>query len=322
LGVIAPLRALVQRRQGHAALQQVANAAFPTDPPRIAQMIKQDARSCVARATWQGREVIVKQHHVADPVAATQALQAEHDRLRALFPAGNLHAATSLATAPEVALVILPFATGTRLDHVIFDAPAPTRAVLVQMAGQWLARSLSTEVTEGQFSPGFWVKMVQAELASAALAPDDSALVQAVTQQLGQLAPPLRGLPVPKGPIHQDFAAHNILWDAARARLSVIDIDKRTDLPVALDMARLLSGLTHHLLCATPDMALHKGLCPDLRAALLSVKELAHEGPNMGIFDFLTGVRLAKVLIAHHGLRFGPPARATIQNWLETVPCP
>ncbi|PZX42090.1 phosphotransferase family enzyme [Roseinatronobacter thiooxidans] len=320
--MIAPLRALVQRRQGHAALQQVANAAFPTDPPRIAQVIKQDARSCVARATWQGREVIVKQHHVADPVPAMQALHAEHDRLRALFPVGKLHAATCLATAPEAALVILPFATGTRLDHVIPDVPAPMRAELVQLAGQWLAHSLGREATAGQFSPGFWVKMVQAELAAAPLGPNDSALVQAVIQRLGERAPPLRGLPVPKGPIHQDFAPHNILWDADRARLSVIDIDKRTDLPIALDMARLLSGLTHHLLCATPDMPLHKGLCPDLRAALLSVGALAHEGPNAGIFDFLTGVRLAKVLIAHHGLRFGPPARATIQNWLETVPCP
>jgi len=84
----------------------------------------------------------------------------------------------------------------------------------------------------------------------------------------------------------------------------------------------LLCDLTYKRLHDTPDIALDRGLCAELRATVMGHPALAHPDPPAGFMDFATGYRQGMFLLGklHHHL--GVSARIGIQNWLETIPCP
>lgn len=320
--MIAPVQNFLNTRRQFQALADALKAGFPDEVPVLSRLIKSDAKGRVAEARWRGETVIVKQIISDDPVATIRALEQEHNRLRALFPCQNLHFAAYLATSASQGLVILPFAPGIRIDEVICAANAETRFEITTACAAWLARSMKGQRSFGRFSPEFWVKALRKEISGAALSPADATLLNALVAHLRTLAPGLRGGPVPRGPIHGDFSSQNIFWDAQTASLTVFDVQDEYTAPISQDLARLLCDLTYKRLREIPDIALNRGLCAELRAAVMQHPRLDHPDPPAGFMDFTTGYRQGMFLLGKLDHHLGYYARIGIRNWLESVPCP
>jgi hypothetical protein len=320
--MIAPLRDLLDRRRDRHDLQVALDAGFPSGAPQIDRLIKHDHKGSVARATWHGARVIVKQITHDDPAQAIARLVAEHDRLRALFPKDSLKFAACLDTAPAQGIAILPELRGTRIDDVLCALPAPARKPIVTQTGAWFARALTGTRETGRFSPGFWIRMLRTERAGRILPPADTALLDQIADRLGALFPALQNGPVPRGLIHGDFMPQNILWDAATGSLSVFDVQEENPAPLAQDMARLLCDLTLKLLQLDPRLTLDRGLCAATRQDFLAAPGIDHSDPAGGFVDFATGYRLSMVLMAKHDHHLGTPARTALRHWLDHMPCP
>ncbi|TQM94244.1 phosphotransferase [Roseinatronobacter monicus] len=320
--MIAPVQNFLNTRRQFQALADAIKTGFPDDPPVLTRLIKSDAKGRVAEARWRNKAVIVKQIAADDPVATLRALEQEHDRLRGVFPHRNLHFAAYLATSAAQGLAILPFAPGIRIDEVICGAEPQTRLEIATACAAWLARSMEGQRSCGSFSPDFWIKSLRREIGGADLSASDAALLNAVVVHLRKLAPGLRGGPVPRGPIHSDFSSQNIFWDTQTARLTVFDVQGESIGPISQDTARLLCDLTFKRLRDTPDIALDRGLCAELRAAVMENPELDHPDPPAGFMDFTTGYRQGMFLLGKLDHHLGYYARIGIRNWLESAPCP
>ena len=320
--MIAPLRAVFARRAQQATLTDALRAGFGADAPVMQRLIKHDDKGSVARATWRGRAVIVKQLASDTPARAIAQLQAKHDRLRALFPHQNLHFAAALACAPGQGLVVLPELPGTRIDDVIISAPPTKRADVALAAARWFARALGPDRSTGNFAPGYWNNQLAQEVTRTPLPPRDATLLDAMARHLRALAPALQGGPVPRGPIHGDYMPQNILWDDATGNLGVFDVQDTYTAPLAQDLARLLVALSLGLIARDPALPLDRGLCAHLRGVVMGCADLHHPDTQGGFMDFTTGYRLAMVLLRKHDHHLGEPARHAITHWLEHVPCP
>lgn len=320
--MIAPLRDLLDKRRDRHDLQRALDMGFPSGAPKIDRLIKHDHKGSVARATWQGARVIVKQIASDDPEQAIARLVAEHDRLRALFPLDGLRFAACLAVAPAQGIAILPELRGTRIDDVLCTLPATARVPIVAQTGAWFARALTGTHETGRFSPGFWIRMLRTERAGRTLPMADSTLLDQIADRLRALSPALQDGPVPRGLIHGDYMAQNILWDGDAGTLSVFDVQEACPAPMVQDMARLLCDLTLKLLDLDPALPLDRGICADTRRTFLAAPGIDHPDPPGGFLDFATGYRLAMVLMAKHDHHLGEPARHAIRHWLDHMPCP
>lgn len=292
---------------------------FGRDGPSLTELIKNDAKSRVAKAEWRGQPVIVKEILTNDRIKAIADLEQEHDRLRRLFPQGDLHFAACLATAPQQGLVILPFAPGQRLDDALRRAPPDRRPLMVQTAVRWLVRSMEGGREIGHFGPDFWQQKLQDHIGKTLLGFDDAELLAGVAVRLATLGPALRGGRVPRGPVHGDFSSQNMFWDAAQGDLHVFDVQSHWTAPVSIDLSWLLGDLTYKTLRDDPNTPLDRGHVAEFRQAAMAVPGLDHPDRPGGFMDFMTGLRHATVLLGKLDHALGPFIRQATQNWLDTV---
>ena len=316
------IRNALAARQARDALHRDLTAAFGADAPHSLTLIKNGPQARVAAATWQGEPVILKQFHTPHPVGFMAEMAAEHDRLRMLFPHGALRAGLMRAHSAPYAIAVLEKAPGERLDAVLDHADADRREALVAQAGAWLGRALGDGRDTGTFFPRFWVDRLEAEITAAPLPASDRDLTLSAHRGLRRLGRALRHGPVPRGPIHADFAPHNIFHDAASGTLWVFDIQKTTHMPLGLDIARLLVGLSVQMQRQHPDCTLRAGVLATDRRALLAAPGLDHPPEALAFVDFFLGHRLIKALIDKHAHPDAPIFRRAVENWLKEVPCP
>ncbi len=316
------IRDALAARRAREALARDLTAAFGREAPQGLSLIKDGPQARVAAATWQGEPVILKQFHTPDPAGFMAGMSAEHDRLRALFPHGALRAGLMRAQSAPHAIAVLEKAPGERLDAVLDHADADQRATLVAQAGAWLGRALGEERDTGTFFPRFWIERLEAEITAAPLPAPDRDLTLRAHRGLRRLGRALRHGPVPRGPIHADFAPHNIFHDAASGTLWVFDIQKTTHMPLGLDIARLLVGLSVQMQRQHPDCALQAGVLAADRRALLAAQGLEHPLEALPFVDFFLGHRLIKALIDKHAHPDAPIFRRSLENWLKEAPCP
>ncbi len=309
-------------RRAQGTLAHDLASAFGPDAPQGLRMIKDSPQARVAEARWRGDPVIVKQLHTPDPRGAIAAMEAEHDRLRALFPHGGLDAGLLRATSAPHGIAILQRVPGQRLDAVLDHCGAASRAVLVTKAGAWLARSMAGARETGAFFPRFWVGRLKTESAEAQLEAPDRALVTEALRALRGLGRSLRKGPVPRGPIHADFGLHNIFWDEDSGTLAAFDIQKTTMLPLGLDLARLLVALSAQMQRQYPACALKAGILAADRDALMNLPDLAHDASEARFLDFFLGHRMIKALIDKHAHPHAPIYRRSLESWHAEVPCP
>lgn len=317
--MLSTLRGLRAQREARTALRDALANAFGADA-ELGALIKDGPLAHVAHGQLRGAAVIFKQFHTPETDTFMAELTAEHDRLRRLFPHGALHAGLAVATAPG--LVALQKAPGLRLDHVLDGADPAQRDELVALAGAWLGHSLGGQRETGRFRPQFWITRLREDMGAAPLPAQTAALLDHALDHLKTLGRSLRHGPVPHGPIHADYAPHNIVWDEDSAQLWVFDIQKTTVLPLGLDLARLLVALSIQMQRQYPGCALAQGVIPADRAALLSAPGLAHSAQEMPFVDFFLAHRLIKALIDKHAHPDAGLYARALQNWIETTPCP
>ena len=310
----------ISTRKARRDVQTALSDAFGADAPSSLRLIKDSPLARVAEGRWQGRQIIVKQFHSPEPASLIAAMLAEHKRLGALFPHDGLKVAALRAHAPAQGLVILDKAPGIPLDLALDPCTATERARLVGHAGAWLARSLGDSRAAGSFRPRFWLDRLDRDSADLPLTPDDRALFGRTMDQLHALGTQLKRGAIPKGAVHGDFGPYNLHWDARDQSLWAFDIQRTSDLPLALDMARFLVALSEQAQRQHPDCALCQGILPADLAALLAVPGLNHAPDELPFLDFFLGYRLLRSLREKHGHPHAPMFRRSLTNWLETQP--
>lgn len=305
-------------RKAHQKLQTALSDAFGPDAPTSLRLIKDGPLARVAEGVWQGRAVIVKQFHSPDPGSLIAEMQVEHRRLAALFPYQGLNTALLRAHAPAQGLAILDKAPGIALDVALDPCTANERARLVGRAGAWLARSVGDSRAPGSFRPRFWLDRLDRDSAELPLTPEDRALIARAMGQLRMLGTQLKRGAIPKGAVHGDFGPYNLHWDARSQSLWAFDIQRTSDLPLALDMARFLVALSEQAQRQHPGCALCQGVLPADRAALLAVPGLDHAPYELPFLDFFLGYRLLRTLSEKHSHPHAPMFRRSLTNWLES----
>lgn len=309
------IRAALNGHRARRDLAKVLHDAF-SEPPTILRVIKDGPTSRVAEGHWQGRAVIIKQFHTPTPEPFIADMTREHRRLSALFPHYGLNVALMCAHSAAHGIALLDKAPGLRLDAVLDHAAPDERRALVTLAGEWLVHSLGGARDHGHFRPRFWLDRLEQESRACALTAPDRDLVTYALAILGGIGHPLRKGPVPRGLIHADFAPHNIFWDAVSGELSVFDIQKTTQMPLGLDIARLLVGLSVQAQHQTQNCALERGVLPEDYTALLAVPGLHHSSSELPFVDFFLGHRLIKAMIDRHDHPNAPLIRRSLSNWL------
>jgi hypothetical protein len=319
--MIGLIRRATTERKSVAAFRRAVLDGFGSDAPHKLRLIKDGPLARVASGNWRGREVIVKQFHSRDPETDMAAMVAEHDRLHQLFPHGPLRAGLMLAHAAPQAIAILEKGCGTRLDHVLDHADDSTRTSLVEQAGAWLARALGEGRERGALHSRFWRDQLANEVRELRAASELTALVTRALGHWNALGMSLNKGPVPRGPIHADFAPHNILVDQARGEIWAFDIQRMTPMPLGLDFARLLVALSVQAQRQFPEAPLAYGVLAADRAALLSVPGLEHDATELPFLDFFIGHRLVKALIDKPDHPNTPILQRSLINWLDTPRC-
>ena len=308
----------IATRKARRDLQTALSDAFGPDAPGSLRLIKDSPLARVAEGNWRSQQIIVKQFHNPEPDSLIAAMLTEHKRLGALFPHDGLNVAALRAHAPAQGLVILDKAPGIPLDLALDPCTATERARLVGHAGAWLARSLGDSRAPGSFRPRFWLDRLEQDIAGLPLSPDDRALFGRTMDQLRALGTRRKRGAIPKGAVHGDFGPYNLHWDAHGQSLWTFDIQRTSDLPLALDMARLLVALSEQAQRQHPDCALCQGVLPADTAALLHVPGLEHAPDERPFLDFFLGYRLLRSLREKHSHPHAPMFRRSLTNWLES----
>ena len=304
-------------RKALGALTDALASAFGAEAPKTLCLIKDGPRARVAEGVWKGQAVIVKQFLTSEPEPLIAGMVVEHRRLAALFPHDNMNTALSRAHSPAHGLAILDKAPGIPLDLALDPCTATERARLVGLAGAWLARALGDSREPGSFRPRFWLDRLERESADLPLTTDDRALLCRAMDSLRALGAALKRGAVPRGAVHGDFGPYNLHWDAATQSLWAFDIQHTSALPLALDMACLLVGLSEQAQRQHPDCALAQGVLPDDFASLLAVAGLEHAAGERHFLDFFLGYRLVRSLTEKHRHPHAPIFRRSLANWLE-----
>lgn len=171
------------------------------------------------------------------------------DNLRAsaarLGQGGNAVALPLLAL-PDIGALLFERAPGDALSlHLAAAAPA-RRAALIARAGAWLA-ALTPQRSRSGFAPRYWLDaLIRRRQDAAPGAWLDAALIDGHLARLRAMVPQLRGAPVERAPIHGDFTPDNLFLDDSQppsGRLSAIDMQGESVMPVARDIARMLVWL-------------------------------------------------------------------------------
>jgi len=316
--MIGLIRRASQERKAMTSLSIALTEGFGTNAPKLVRLIKDGPLARVAEGKWQGRAVIVKQFHTTAPQQVIADMKAEHDRLAAIFPHDGLHAALICDSAPAQGIAVIEKAPGIPLDLALDPCDPNARRHLVMRAGSWLARALGKSRDQGRFRPQFWCDRLQRECSLAALSTTDRDKTNATLQTLARLGKRLKHGPVPRGAVHGDFGPYHLHWDAASQALWAFDIQRTSSLPLALDMARLLVGLSEQAQRQYPDSTLRLGVLPADSTALLTVPGLEHDPAELTYLDFFLGYRLLRSLLEKHHHPHAPIFRRSLSNWLES----
>lgn len=240
------------------------------------------------RAEWRVIEIMLGDQHAFlkqlltdDAAAKVQVMAARlHAAGRALDQ--QTHAvAMPLLVLAERGVLITHAASGRPLADLLATADAEQRATLIARVGAWLRALGATSRSRGEFGPHFWIRGLAARRAACTGGWIDQVLVSGHMRVLRHLAPALRGVPVERGHLHGDLTPDNLFYDAARERMTGIDLQGCGEMAVARDMARFLVWLEsrritpepvqidgiaaadHHALTAVPDL-----LAPDQQPIL------------------------------------------------------
>jgi hypothetical protein len=300
--------------QDIAALNGDLAAAFGAGQVVAHRVLQSSPRALVAEATDGGETVVVKQFRTDDPVTTIERLRDEHAAIGPHLGDGPFRLAHWRRLDAPRGLAVLTHAPGRRMDALLPGAPAGERAVILGLAGGWLAAFARPRRYLAPFPLHPVIRRRKDAAADRPLRPRDRDLTGATLAALRALARALDGTPLEQGNIHADLTPYNLtlaVGSDGQVQVWAFDLQSSRRRPVALDAATFLVTAGLRL---PPDPHAAPGPLPDAdRAALLAAC------PEAGgaVLDFFTGDRLLRGLHEAGTPARAAAARAALQGWLS-----
>ena len=246
--------------------------------------------STVLTGTFHNTPCVFKWFHGTKAGQIVTATQSELAAVAPRLSSGPLQINACLAALPDLGVVVLGFAPGPRLTHVIADADSATRAALMTQAGAWLNAYVGPRHRIGSFGPGYWLK----RLRDRPVPKSDEGLMATLLAALMDMAEVLKGSSVTQAATHGDFAAINLHY--ADGVMTGVDVQGTAWLPQARDVAKFLVWTTLHCPTSGPTLC---GVPRSDLAAILAGKPMPLTEVET-ILPFFIGTQLYGRLLENH----------------------
>ena len=285
---------------------EAAVAGATGDPFTVEEVLKDHPRRLVLAATLAGAPVVVKMFRTPDAAAILAAKAAELERAAAALAGAHPPCAVAglRLALPEAGIAVQDRAPGERFDRVLSGAGRVRRAVLLSHAGRWLRAYAGQTGERHPFAPAHWLRRAEPGLAQL-----DVAVRDRVKDQLGALAAAAKGKPVERAAVHGDWSPLNAFHDGEV--LTGIDVQGLSNLPVALDAARFLTGMAVFVMGRPAEDGIP---AEDIRAFEAGLDEV----DRALALPFFIGVELVRRQVGNRGTDAGARAEAALRAWLDT----
>jgi hypothetical protein len=256
----------------------------------VEEVLKTGPDQATAICIFGGQKVVIKKFLDAEPARRILAAKAELDTLAAFMNAPPFRVNECLRAFPELGLIVLTFAPGTRLSEAIKHAEFQERMALMNLSGRWL-KTYTTGRSEisHKFSPDWWIKK---RITAFGENPPKSLveIFDPVLQQVQNLAAPLRGMSITKAAIHGDYSSINAHYHDGT--IYGVDIQGKARLPIVQDVAKFLVWTQLHTpLQHTGDIDFVNGIAePDVSAFLAS--DVLPENEIDTLLPFFIGLQI------------------------------
>ncbi|MFD1882298.1 phosphotransferase [Paracoccus pacificus] len=272
----------------------------------------------VCEILLDGRTAYLKQFYGDDRATKVRAIAERLSSAAATLGQGRDAVALPLRIAPDEGYLVFDAAPGQPVAEALIAADRAERDRLIARVGIWLLRLVAQSLERKPFSATYWLRLSERRLAVAGRHIPRHALLVAFVEQLRIESLHLHGVGVERGASHGDLTPDNLFWDAARDRMTGIDLAARSEIPVALDAARLLVWLESRR--TQPGSEVTDGIDTADHAALLSVPGLLADDQRP-VLRYLIGVMMLAYYTAasHNAARRTILARA-MEDWIRQAP--